>query len=50
MMTILKSSILYLVFTGLKQFNVRTIKDKFYFVIHKYRPYLLIRTLSEYVY
>ena len=51
MMTIFRSSKLYVVLTGpIKQFNVRTVKDKFYFVIHKYRPYLIDVLKSEYVY
>ncbi len=51
MMTIFRPSKLYAVLTGpIKQFNVRTIKDKFYFVIHKYKPYLIVVLKREYVY
>ena len=51
MMTMFKSSRLYAVlYWPIKQFKVRTIKDKFYFVIHKYRPYLVGVLKREYVY
>ncbi len=51
MMAIIKTSKLQPVFGWtLKQFIVRTIKDKFYFVIHKYRPYLILVLKREYVY
>ena len=51
MMAAFKSAMLYVVLFGsIKQFNVRTIKDKFYFVIHKYKPYLIVVLKREYVY